>query len=203
MIISSTHGFVFICMPKCASTSTEAILGPYADIMTGKSPEYKHLSYKKYEKHFEPLVRAKLKGDGEAPEIVTLFREPVDWLYSWYRYRQRDSLQHGPGRAKSTVNMSFEEFARQYVSGSPSLPARVGRQINMVKDKHGNIGKITIFRYENYDAFLDHMSAKLGKRLKARVLNKSPSLAKAAPPDLPFLRDFLSEDYALYNSLPR
>jgi hypothetical protein len=97
--------------------------------------------------------------------------------------------------------MSFEEFARQYVSAHPSPPARIGRQVNMLKDKTGNIGKITLFRYENYDVFLDYMSAKVGKRLKPRVMNKSPSAAKDSVPDLPFLTAYLQEDYAVYNSI--
>lgn len=201
MIISPTHGFVFICMPKCASTSTEAILKPYADIMTGDSPGYKHMTYRKYKKFLEPLVCSKLKNAAEPPEVLSLFREPVDWLYSWYRYRQRDALQSGPGRLKSTNDMSFEEFAQQYVSEHPSFPARVGRQVNMLKGKNGKIGNITLFRYENYDAFLDYMSVKVGKKLKARVLNKSPSGARGTPPDLPFLREYLREEYEVYNSI--
>lgn len=231
MIVSETNGFVFICMPKCASTSTEAILRPYADIMTGRRPDYKHMTFRKYERFLEPLIRSKLKNGDEMPEVVCLFREPVDWLHSWYRYRQRDSLQGSderearrarkplewlnnlyrpsrsatpqPGTAneRSTHGMSFEEFARQYVSAHPSPPARIGRQVNMLKDKTGNIGKITLFRYENYDVFLDYMSAKVGKRLKPRVMNKSPSAAKDSVPDLPFLTAYLQEDYAVYNSI--
>ena len=190
-------------MPKCASTSTEAILRPYADIMTGKSPEFKHMAFRKYQRFLEPLMRSKLKSDDALPEVVSLFREPVDWLYSWYRYRQRDELQQGAGRVKSTRDISFVQFAEQYVSEQPSPPARVGRQVNMLKDKNGNIGKITLFRYENYESFLDYMSDKVGARLRAPVLNQSPSSGKSEPPDLPFLKEFLREDYAVYDAIRR
>src|SRR5689334_15601464 len=116
MIIAPNNGFVFLCMPKCASTSTEAILRPYGQIVTGNSPDFKHMPYRVYERFFRPFLKAKVKGRFSQIEVVCLFREPVEWVNSWYRYRQRDELLRTPQkRRNSTKGMSFEEFAREYV----------------------------------------------------------------------------------------
>jgi hypothetical protein len=122
MIVSQTHGFVFICLPKCASTSTEAILRPYADIMTGGRPDYKHMTYRKYERFLKPLMRSKLKNKSELPEVVCLFREPVDWLHSWYRYRQRNSLQGGVEREVRRIHKPMEWLNRWYCPSRDATP---------------------------------------------------------------------------------
>lgn len=202
MIIAPNHGFVFICMPKCASTSTEAILRPFGQILTGNAPEFKHMPYRYYERFFRPLLRAKLKGKLRQIETVCLFREPVDWVNSWYRYRQRDELMRSPQKRKnSTRGVSFEEFAREYVSGSPRPFAQIGRQIKMIQDKDGNVGQIRLFRYEDYDKFLAYMSEKVGQPLVAPRMNVSPAGESETTPDLPFLTGYLAPEYEIYRSL--
>jgi hypothetical protein len=207
MIISTKHRFVFLCMPKCASTSTEAVLRPYGQIVTGNDPGLKHLPFRAYERYFSQLVKRKqrrIPGSTEGIEVVCLFREPVEWLNSWYRYRTREELaKTTDGRAKSTANISFEDFAREYVSPSPRPFAKVGRQINFVKDKDGNVGKITLFRYEDYDRFIDYMSDKVGKKLVAPHRNVSPRSGSAVLEKPGFLVDFLRDEYQLYDSIGR
>ena len=41
--------------------------------------------------------------------VVALMREPVDWLGSWYRYRQRDGMARPQN---STREISFDAFVR-------------------------------------------------------------------------------------------
>ena len=56
MIISLKRKFAFLCMPKCASTSTENALRRLADIRIGGLPGMKHLNYRGYEKYVVPLI---------------------------------------------------------------------------------------------------------------------------------------------------
>jgi hypothetical protein len=204
MIIAPKYGFVFLSMPKCASTSTEAMLRPYGQIVTSDAPEFKHLPYRGYERFFKPLLQEKLKQRANKLEIICLFREPVDWLHSWYRYRQRDELEQMARRRKnSTKNLTFEEFAREHVSDSPQPFAKVGRQIRFIQDKNGNLGNITLFRYEDYDKFLEYMSGKIGEPLAAPRMNISPVGEEKERPDLPFLTEYLADEYRVYSSIAR
>jgi hypothetical protein len=192
-------------MPKCASTSTEAILRHYGDITTGSDPSIKHVNLKTYERFFKPFLEkvqskhARLAGD---IETICLFREPIDWLNSWYRYRTRENLARTPrGKTKSTANISFLEFAQEYVKPQPAAFAKVGRQINFLKNKNGQIGKVTVFRYDDYVQFLDYLSHKVGEKLEAPRLNVSPSSPSDKDERPDFLYDYLKEEYELYESL--
>jgi hypothetical protein len=209
MIVSLKHGFVFLCMPKCASTSTEDILRPYGQLVTDGTPSFKHINFRQYERLVKPLV-LHCSRSGQAPrrrfpalEVVCLFREPTDWLFSWYRYRSRESLLRNKRRASRQVGgISFEEFAREYVSESPRPFARVGRQINFIKNAKGEIKGIKVFRYEDYAAFIAYMSSRLGAELVAPRLNESPQAADQQKYRFDFLESHLAEDYEFYRSIP-
>jgi hypothetical protein len=191
-------------MPKCASTSTEKVLRPFGQITTDSEPAFKHFNYRQYKRFFTPILATRLRDKPEPNdqiEIVCLFREPVDWVNSWYRYRTRRALATMPGgKRKSTANMSFEEFSREYVSSNPRPFAHVGRQIDFIKDKHGQIGDIKVFRYEKYEDFLAYMAKKVGKPLAAPKLNVSPRVNGVIERP-PFLVDYLREEYAFYETL--
>ena len=45
MMAFPRHGFVLLAMPKCASTSLESALAPYADLVIDRPPGLKHLGY--------------------------------------------------------------------------------------------------------------------------------------------------------------
>ncbi|PUA80036.1 hypothetical protein C7S10_15895 [Nocardioides currus] len=54
---------------------------------------------------------------------MTMFRDPVRWLESWWRYRARLD----DGSDNSTQELTFEDFARAYVDADPSAPTPRGR----------------------------------------------------------------------------
>lgn len=205
MIVSIKYNFVFLCMPKCASTSTEAILRPFGQLVTDSGPRFKHINLRTYERFVKPLVVSRMRKRAARPldiEVICLFREPIDWLHSWYRYRRRQELLSKRHSQNSTVNVGFVEFAREYVSENPLPFAKLGRQSQFVRDRKGNVGKVRLFRYEDYPGFLAYMSAKVGEELTAPHLNASPEGEKVDLANLGFLVDFLREEYAIYNALP-
>ena len=78
MIAAPQHGFVFLAMPKCASTAIQRALRRVALVETLREPAVKHLSYRSVERWVVPLLE-----EGGFPrrsyEVVCLCREPFDW----------------------------------------------------------------------------------------------------------------------------
>ena len=75
MMVSVQHGIAFLCVPKCASTSIEAALEPYADIRLAGHPSIKHLRAVDYRRYVLPVIR---KAGGPDPETFCLMREPLE-----------------------------------------------------------------------------------------------------------------------------
>ena len=97
MLVSLKHKLVLLAMPKCASTALEAALAPHVDVVISRNPAAKHTPFRKYDR----FLRRYFETYTEGPlEVVSLFREPVDWLRSWWRYRSRDGLADPSRSAK-------------------------------------------------------------------------------------------------------
>ena len=77
MLVSLRHRLVLLAMPKCASTSLEAALAGKVDVVISKNPSAKHTPFRKYDRflrrYFETFTDGPL-------EVVSLFRQPEDWL---------------------------------------------------------------------------------------------------------------------------
>lgn len=112
--------FVLLALPKTASTTLERTLAPYATEVVGSPPGQKHLPAR----GFVHTRAAALAAEGhprESYELVSMFREPVAWLESWWRYRGREDSR------QSTADMTFEEFAHHYLAGDDAAPVPKGR----------------------------------------------------------------------------
>jgi hypothetical protein len=161
-------------MTKCASNSIEAILASHSDIILTGHPFYRHLNYRKYTQYVKPLLDA---GPRKIEmETICVFREPVSWLYSWYRFRQRFSLRNAdhPDHAKSTAGISFEEFIAAYVATQRPAYANLGTQFDFVRTDSGEVGLDKIFLYEKLDELVAYLSSKTGQRFVLPRKNVSP-----------------------------
>ncbi len=192
MRVSKKYGFTFLCMPKCASTSIERALRPYSQLNSNQDIKMKHTNYRNYNKYIKPCVGKKL-------EIVCLMREPVLWLYSWYKYRKRDEIKN---KNKSTANISFSEFCEAYLLTNPPIYASMGKQSDFFKDNDGKQGVIKIFKYENLEEIKKYFEEKIGKKLEIPLLNISPKDNYDLDTVLEQrLKDFLKIDYEIYKAL--
>lgn len=192
MRVSTKYGFTFLCMPKCASTSIEWALDPYSQLNTNQDIELKHTNYRRYSKFIKPYVNKKL-------EIVCVMREPVSWMYSWYKYRKRDDIKD---KNKSTANISFNEFCEAFLSKNRPAYAKIRTQFNFLKDNTGQKGEIKIFKYENLEEIKKYFEEKIGKKLKIPVLNISPKVDYDLDPKIEKrLKEFFKKDYDVYNTL--
>jgi hypothetical protein len=176
MLISVKYDFVFLCTPKCASTSIEAMLRPYADIALQGPNHFRHTNLRDYIRYIRPYVID--KAGVATIETICLVREPMSWLDSWYRFRARHELRdpHHASHHHSTADVSFEDFVRAFVSEEPpAFAAGIGSQFDFVKDDMDAIGVDTIFRYENVEDVVAYMSRRIGKTLTLPRRNVSPN----------------------------
>ncbi|KRF36115.1 hypothetical protein [Nocardioides sp. Soil805] len=199
MMAFPRHGFVLLAMPKCASTSLEAALAPYAELVVDRPPGLKHVGASGFTRRIAP----RLAADGyerDSYELVTMFRDPVRWLESWWRYRARPaSVRHRPGADSSAL--SFDEFARLYVAGDRDAPTPRGRpgQFLTIDDV---VEVDRVLSVERPDAWEPWFSARIGMPVEFGRRNVSPP----ADPELAgstraALVDFFAPEYDVWARL--
>lgn len=178
MLISNRYQFVFFSTPKCASVSIEAMLKPYSSIHILGTPQLRHTNYREFHHHIEPFLRTKI--DSEQLESVCLIREPLSWLYSWYRFRSRKELRdpRSPIHINCTAHVDFAQFIEAYISPSPPPFAQLESQFEFVQDENGRCGIDKIFLYENIGDFVEYMTDKVDAQLTLATKNVSPRMTR-------------------------
>ena len=197
MLVSLRHRLVVLAMPKCASTAIEAAIADRMDVVINRHPGAKHTPFRKYDR----FLRRYFETYTDGPlEVVSLFREPEDWVRSWWRYRSRDGISD-PHR--SAQGWTFERFAAAYVDGLPG-PASVGSQARFVSTKDDTLGCDRVFRYEALPVFVDWLAQRLEAPITLDRINASPVAREDA--DLTAqtrlkLHEALAREFEIYRSL--
>ncbi len=168
MLISLEKKLAIFAMPKCASSAIHAEFSRINAIRLAGSPDVKHTNYITWRRHLVPYLES--LGFSEF-ETVCLFREPLDWLESHWRYRQRPAARSGPN---STTGVSFEEFVELYVDGR-RRPANLRSPARFVTDETGAVGIDRIWRYDHIDEFFAYVRGRLGRPARPKTRNVSPS----------------------------
>ena len=189
-------------MPKCASSSTEAALSRACNVRLAGDPKLKHTSYREYQKFILPYLKVKLGSKADDLEVISLFRHPIGWLDSWYRFRIKEAKAGKYRRhAETLIGLTFADFLERYTSGAGG-PIRVGRQLDRLKSKDGSIGRITLFKYEEYEQFLQYLSGRVGRTIALKQLNVSPGERADVSAYLHFLEHpKIAPDWAVYQTI--
>jgi hypothetical protein len=201
VIAAPKHGFVLLAMPKCASSAIEAAVGQHGMFSLPRNP-LKHMPASVFEELIVPVIE--FGGyPRDSYETLSLFREPIDWLHSWWRYRSRSALADpgSPRHGNYTGHVTFEEFTEAYIRRDADF-ARLTGQAEFVSDSQGNVCVDRIFRYEQSQDLLHYLTKKLGMETAIDRVNVSPKRdlvishrARAV------LRDALGPEYAIYQAL--
>jgi hypothetical protein len=157
--------FVLLAMPKTASTSLERTLAPYATEVVGSPPGQKHLPARGFVHTRAPRL-AEQGHPRESYELVTMFREPIAWLESWWRYRAREDSR------QSTADMTFEEFALHYLARDADAPVPRGRPARFVHAQ-GAIAVDRIFSVAHPEVWSAWFSERVGAPLEFERRNTS------------------------------
>lgn len=193
MLVFWKARLVLLAVPKTGTSAYEAALGPYASMSVLDPPELKHAPVYRYNRFFRPMFE---KMGVEHMELMAVVREPVSWLGSWYRYRQRDFLD---GRPTSTRGLSFDQFVEAYTRGERPPYANVGSQAKFVEPRPNGTEVSHLFRYENQAAITAFLEERLGLRLDLPRENVSPRADLALSAELEAqLRRKCAADFELW-----
>lgn len=193
MIVSVRHRLVILSMPKCATHSMIAALQDRADMVVRDPQGLKHCNFRKYTRHVKRFLET---ASREPMETACLYREPVDWLNSWWRYRRRRQLN---GHPNSTADMSFADFVTRHLD-DVAPGNSIGRPSRFVADAEGGVGVDHLFRYDRIDRMVGWVQDRTGWEIQLDRLNVSPEV-----PEHPLPADLLArvhremaQDFEIY-----
>jgi hypothetical protein len=196
MLVFYKERLVFLAVPKTGSTAFQTALAPRADIVISDPPLLKHAPLYRYNRFFRPMFE---KVCDVEMEILAVMREPIDWLGSWYRYRQRPFMQ---GHPNATFDISFDGFVQAYMKGKKPGFADVGSQAKFLEAQPNGCRVTHLFRYEDQAALIGFLQDRLDVKLDLDRENTSPriDLQLSRGVEAAFRRKCASE-YDLYASI--
>lgn len=197
MLVFWNERLVLLSVPKTGTHAYTQALGPRASMVVTGPPELKHAPVYRYNRFFRPMFE---KMGAEEMELVAVIREPLDWLGSWYRYRQRPALD---GRPTSTKGHSFDAFLEASCEDAPPAFANVGNQAKFVEARPNGTAVSHFFRYEDQAGLRAFLAERLGDLPDIPSVNVSPRLDLQASPDVEaLLRRERAAEFTLWESIP-
>jgi Sulfotransferase family len=194
MLVFWDQRLAFLATPKTGSTAIAAALESLAAVSIQRPPLLKHTTVHRYRRFVGPYLEAASK---DTFTLVALMREPRDWLGSWYRFRQREETDP----ARSTRDMSFDDFVRAWCQDPRPDFADVGSQEKFLRPRQG-VGVDRLFRYEDIGTFVDFLEDRLDCEVILPRLNVSPAGQTDLTPETEaLLQEVAAEDFTLYRTL--
>lgn len=187
---------VLLSVPKTGTTAYQAALRERADIVVSDPPELKHAPVFRYNRWFRPMFE---KVCGAEMELAAVMREPVSWLGSWYRFRQRPFLD---GKPNSTKGISFDDFVLAFCKGDKPGFANVGSQAKFLAPQKNGCKVTHLFRYEDQERLKGFLEDRLNTRIALERRNVSPDMDLSLSPAVEQkLRRKCAAEFDLYGSI--
>ena len=168
MLVFTEKNLVFLSMPKTASTAFIAALTHYASMIIKSPPGLKHMGLRRFNNRIRPLIE---KNQSASVETLAVIRHPIDWLGSWYRYRQRDAIKN---KSNSTQNVSFDSFVQEYMGQTPPDFAKVGDQAKFLHSSKESAPITYLFQYEDQSGLKQFLEQRLEIKFNLQKRNVSP-----------------------------
>ncbi|EPX78914.1 hypothetical protein [Litoreibacter arenae] len=196
MMIFFQQRLAFLAVPKTGTSALERALGQKASAIFRDPPGMKHTNARSFEAKYRKLFE---RGKLPPLETMAVMREPLDWLGSWYRYRQRAALN---GHPNSTADVSFDQFIEAYLSETQPPFAQIGSQARFVTDQDGDLLINHLFCYEHLSTAVDFLERRLDEKIVLKPVNQSPKrdLSLSAELDAE-LRTIYAADFEIYAAL--
>ena len=197
MLVFWKEKLVILAVPKTGTTALAKALGSSADIVINDPPELKHAPLYRYNRFFRPMFEKACKQDHM--DVMAIMREPVSWLGSWYRYRQRDFLN---GKPTSTRGMEFDAFVQAYLHNVRPSFANVGSQAKFLEPRPNGTKVSHLFRYEDPAPMLGFLEDRLDRAIELEQVNVSSKRnVNLSEETEQRLRRHHKEDFDLYQSI--
>ncbi|WP_299294860.1 gamma-glutamyl kinase [uncultured Tateyamaria sp.] len=197
MLVFYKANLAFLSVPKTGTTAYENALRDHADMVISEPPTLKHAPVYRYNRFVRPMFVNVCKVE---LELMAVMREPISWLGSWWRYRQRPFMA---GRPNATHDVSFDDFVQAYMKGKKPSFADVGSQLKFLETQPNGVGVTHLFRYEDQARLQGFLTDRLGVSFDLGRANVSPSVPMSLSPDVEEkLRRKCADEFALYESIP-
>jgi hypothetical protein len=196
MLVFFKERLAFLSVPKTGTTAYESALASRADMVLSDPPMLKHAPVYRYNRFIRPMY---LKVCDAELELMAVMREPIDWLGSWYRYRQRPFMK---GKPNATFGISFDDFVMAYMKGKRPPFADVGSQFKFLEAQPNGTAVTHLFRYEDQPRLQSFLNDRLEVTLELARENVSPPMELSLSDDVArrYRRKF-AEEYDLYESI--
>ena len=168
MLVFWKQRLVFLAVPKTGTSAWARALGPHASMVLSDPPELKHAPVYRYNRFFRPAYEKVMEAE---MDLLAVVREPLSWLGSWYRYRQRPFME---GKPNATHGIGFDDFVQAYMRGDRPGFANVGSQATFLEPTKNGTAVSHLYRYENQAGLTAFLEARLGLRLDLPRDNVSP-----------------------------
>ena len=169
MLVFAKEKLVLLALPKTGTTAIEEALAPRADMALLNPAILKHTPAYRYARYLKPYLG---KCGLEDLEVVCTVRDPIGWLGSWYRYRQRPAVD---GKPQSTKDVSFDDFVNDYAKGDPTSWSHVGDPKKFVRNNDGEMAVDHMFQYEQLDKLVAFLEERLNIEITLEKHNVSPN----------------------------
>lgn len=198
MLVFYKERLAFLSVPKTGTTAYQTALRARADMVITEPPLLKHAPVYRYNRFIRPMF---LNVCDAEMELMAVMRDPISWLSSWYRYRQRPFMKDKPN---NTLGISFDEFVLAYMKGKRPGFAEVGSQLKFLERQPNGTGITHLFAYEDQPRLQSFLENRLDLKLDLGRENVSPviNVTLSADVEARFRRKF-AEEFALYDSIER
>ncbi|WP_299657807.1 gamma-glutamyl kinase [uncultured Tateyamaria sp.] len=197
MLVFYRAKLAFLSVPKTGTSAYETALAPHADLVLSEPPALKHAPVYRYNRFIRPMY---FNVCDVELDVMAVMREPISWLGSWWRYRQRPFMK---GRPNATHDISFDEFVLAYMKGKKPSYADVGSQYKFLERQQNGTGVTHLFRYEDQPRLQQFLTNRLEVTFELGRENVSPArkLELSDDTEMRFRRK-CAEEFALYDSIP-
>ena len=151
-------------------------LPSYAQIAPRGIPAIKHTKYTEFQRFLQPFLAAK-GFPRNSYEVVCVFREPIDWLFSLWRYRSREVgglLEPEASSLQWSCSPSSSSPARTWRGPAAETARRSSARRSLCERAAGRPGWIVSSATTPYDLLVDFLCKKVGKEVEVGTKNVSP-----------------------------
>ncbi|MEP2785095.1 MAG: sulfotransferase family 2 domain-containing protein [Pseudoruegeria sp.] len=199
MLIGVKNRFLFVSNSKTASTSIETALRAHCEIQRDGTPHRKHMQYADILGEYDFLFGQETYRPNQFFKFAVM-RDPIDWIYSWYRYRKGNQVA-----APLPSEMTFAEFWDRKDWNIHRADGSKHLQKHFFTDATGEVALDYIIPYDDLPKQFAVIANHLG--LPSKLPRANVSQIKGTPTELSEglldeMRSFYAEDYDLYHALP-
>ncbi len=196
MLIFYKERLAFLSVPKTGTTAYETALRDRADMVISEPAMLKHAPVYRYNRFLRPMF---FNVCDVELELLAVMREPISWLGSWWRYRQRPFMH---GKPNSTQGISFDDFILAYLKGKKPGFADVGAQSKFLETQPNGTGITHLFKYEDQTGLQSFLSERLNVSFDLKPENVSPKINQDLSPQVEErLRRKCAVEFDLYDSI--